>query len=206
MRMVAPSKVPTTCDQVFSGSVGPSSVRSAPAALRSRNLATPPSRKSMYWLLAQPSTVFSRIPPFCEALGRTQASTETALRISRLGALGTVTVTDPEKAAAVSPLIAPGWPRTTPGSYTPASPLPLESAATLLVVGSPSRQNPAGRSDSRPAVMPASSAPSAQLTVCPWVLQLPWLTVAAPALSPAARVTCSVTLVARAGPLLVSAY
>ena len=88
----------------------------------------------MYWLLAQPPTVFSRIPPFCDALGRTQASTETALRISRLAAAGTVTVTDPEKAAAVSPLIAPGWPRLTPGSYTPARPLPLESAATLLVL------------------------------------------------------------------------
>src|SRR6266850_836997 len=206
MRIVVPSKVPTTCDQLFSTSVGPSTVCRSPAALRRRNLATPASRKSMYWLLAQPSTVFSRIPPFCDALGRTQASTETALRMSRLVALGTVTVTEPEKAAAVSPLIAPGWPRRTPWSYTPARPLPLESAATLLVGASPSRQNPAGRSDSRPAVIPASSAPSAQLTVCPWVLQLPWLTVAAPALSPAASVTCSVTLVARAGPLLVSAY
>src|SRR2546430_4910997 len=206
MRIVAPSKVPTTCDQLFSGSAGPSSVRSAPAALRSRNLATPPSRKSMYWLLAQPSTVFSRIPPFCEALGRTQASTETALRISRLAALGTVTVTDPEKAAAVSPAIAPGWPRRTPGSYTPLRPLPLEAAATLLDAASPSRQNPLGRSASSPAVIPASSTPRAQLTVWPWVLQLPWLTVAAPALSPAARVTTRVTPLARAGPLLVSAY
>src|SRR5882762_7395302 len=206
MRIVVPSKVPTTCDQVFSGSAGPSRVRSAPAALRSRNLATPPSRKSMYWLLAQPSTVFSRIPPFCEVLGRTQASTETALRMSRLVALGIVTVTDPEKAAAVSPLIAPGWPRSTPWSYTPERPLPLESAATLLEAGSPRRQKPAGRSARSPAVIPASSTPSAQLTVCPCVLQLPWVTVAAPALSPAASVTCSVTLVARAGPLLVSAY
>src|SRR6266849_4740476 len=204
MRMVAPSKVPTTCDQVFSGSVGPSMVSRACVAVRTRNLATPPSRKSMYWLLAQPSTVFSRIPPFCDVLCRTQASTETALRISRLAALGTVTVTDPEKAAAVSPLAAPGWPRTTPGSYTPASPLPLESAATLLVVGSPSRQNPAGRSAISPAVMPASSTPSAQLTVCPAVLQLPWLTVAVPGVSPAGRVTARVPPVARAGPLLVS--
>jgi len=32
-----------------------------------------------------------------------------------------------------------------------------------------------------------------QLTVCPLVLQLPWLTVAAPALSPAANVTTKVT-------------
>src|SRR2546430_16460659 len=117
MRIVAPSKVPTTCDQLFSGSAGPSRVRSAPAALRSRNLATPPSRKSMYWLLAQPSTVFSRIPPVCEALGRTQASTETALRISRLAALGTVTGADPEKAPAGAPAERPGLPPRRAGAY-----------------------------------------------------------------------------------------
>src|SRR2546429_435614 len=109
MRMVAPSKVPTTCDQLFTPSAGPSTVRSGPAA-------------------------------------------------------------------------------------------------SLELAASPRRQHPLGRSARSPAVPPASSTPSAQLTVCPWVLQLPWLTVAAPALSAAARVTTSVAPVARAGPLLVSAY
>src|SRR5438132_945237 len=83
-RSVVPSKVPTRCVHVFSGSVGPFTGRSAPLAVRTRNFATPASRKSMYWLFAQPLTLFSKMPPFCPAkVGRPQASTDTAFLSAR---------------------------------------------------------------------------------------------------------------------------
>src|SRR5207253_7794666 len=59
-RSVVPSKVPTRCVHVFSGSVGPFTGSSAPLAVRTRNFATPASRKSMYWLFTQPLTEIGR--------------------------------------------------------------------------------------------------------------------------------------------------
>src|SRR6266567_2324958 len=114
----------------------------------------------MYWLLTEPLMVFSKIPPFCPvALGRTQASTETAPERSSAAAGDSTTPAPPPKIAAVSPLIAPGW-------YVPASPLPLASAAVVAPGASPRRQYPLGRSESTcGALGPASSAPSAQLSV-----------------------------------------
>src|SRR5712691_7681194 len=108
-RRVVPSKVPTTCDQVLMGSTGPSTGGSAPLVVRPRNFTTPASTRSMYWLLTQPFTVFSKIPPFCPAaVGRAQASTETELARSSSGDAGTTTAgPEPEKVAAVSPLWAP---------------------------------------------------------------------------------------------------
>src|SRR2546423_10389974 len=52
--------------------------------------------------------------------------------------------------------------------------------------------------------MLTSSVPSAQLVTWPLVLQLPWLGVAVPATRPEPSVTCTVPLLARAGPLLLS--
>ena len=100
----------------------------------------------MYWLFTQPFTVFSKMPPFCPAaVGRTHASTETALVSSSRGLAATVIVAPlPLNVAAVSPLSAPGCPSATPGSTAPTCPLPLASAAVVLPAGSPRRQNPLG--------------------------------------------------------------
>ena len=100
----------------------------------------------MYWLFTQPFTVFSKMPPFCPAaVGRTHASTETALVSSSRGLAATVIVAPlPLNVAAVSPLSAPGCPSATPGSTAPTRPLPLASAAVALPAGSPTRQNPLG--------------------------------------------------------------
>src|SRR6266566_7458480 len=145
-RSVVPSKVPTRCVHVFSGSVGPFTGRSAPLAVRTRNFAAPASRNSMYWLFTQPFTVFSKMPPFCPAaVGRAQASTDTALVSSSRGLAETVLAAPlPLNVAAVSALVAPGWPRLTPESTAPTSPLPLASAAVVLPTGSPRRQNALG--------------------------------------------------------------
>src|SRR5207253_8934848 len=134
--------VPTRCVQVLCGRVGPSTGRRAPLVVRTRSFATPASRKSMYWLLTQPFTVFSKTAPFCPAdVGRTQASTDTAFARSST-ALGPTVIAgpEPEKVAAVSPATAPGWPRLTPASNAPAMPLPLASRATGLPAGYTSRQ------------------------------------------------------------------
>src|SRR5438477_2845529 len=209
MRSALPSNVPTRCDQLFSGSVGPSTQRSwFPAAVRTRNFATPDSRRSMYWLFTQPFRVFSKMPPFCPAaVGRTQASTETVLVRSRTaGGVTVIAGPEPGNVAAVSPLIAPGCPKVTPASTAAERPLPLASAALVLPAGSPKRQNPLGWSVSTCWVGPPTSmAPSAQLVTWPLVLQLPWLGVAAPATRPEPSVTCTVPALARAGPLLLSA-
>src|SRR3989442_5871052 len=100
----------------------------------------------MYWLLTQPFTVFSKIPPFWDAcVGRTQASTETGPDRSSTALAGTTTAgPEPGKVAAVSPLTAPGWPRGTPASTVPARPLPLASAALVLPPASPRRQKALG--------------------------------------------------------------
>src|SRR5439155_5502069 len=98
------------CHHVLSASAGPSTGSSAPLAVRTRNFATPASRKSMYWLLTQPFTVFSKTAPFCPAdVGRTQASTDTAFARSST-TLGATVIAGPEpgKVAAVSPATAPG--------------------------------------------------------------------------------------------------
>ena len=71
----------------------------------------------MYWLFTAPPTVFSKIPPFCPAtLGRTQASTEKAPRRSSAPDAGSATPPPGPKPAALSPGIAPGCARVTPGS------------------------------------------------------------------------------------------
>src|SRR5438477_7321022 len=208
MRSALPSNVPTRCDQLFSGSVGPSTQRSwFPAAVRTRNFATPDSRRSMYWLFTQPFRVFSKMPPFCPAaVGRTQASTETVLVRSRTaGGVTVIAGPEPGNVAAVSPLIAPGCPKVTPASTAAERPLPLASAALVLPAGSPKRQNPLGWSVSTCWVGPPTSmAPSAQLVTWPLDEQLPWLEEAAPGVSPAGRATCSDPFVARAGPVFAS--
>src|SRR5258706_2204121 len=201
-RSVAPSKVPTRCVQLFSAGAGPLRVTSVPAVLR-RNFARPPSRNSRYCVFSVPFTVFSRIPPFCPAtLGRTQASTLKAPR--RSSPLDAGMVRAPlENAAALSSLTAPGWPRVTPDSYVPESPLPLASAATLPTL-SPRRQNPAGRSASSwPNVTPTPSVPSAQLSVLV-PLQLPWLTALDSSVASGGSDSVSVAALASAGPVLVS--
>src|SRR5207244_2262405 len=82
----------------------------------------------------------------------------------------------------------------------------LASTALVDPAGSPRRQYPAGWSASTSAGAPASSTPSAQLSVCALVLQLPWLTLAAPGLSSGGSCRVSVVALARAGPLLVRAH
>src|SRR5439155_7659950 len=125
---------------------GPFTGRSAPLAVRTRNFATPASRNSMYWLFTEPFTVFSNLPPFCPArVGRALASTDTALVSTSRGLAATVIAGPvPGKVAAVSALVAPAWPRLTPESTVPTSPLPLASAAAVLPAGSPRRQNALG--------------------------------------------------------------
>src|SRR5439155_1767245 len=92
--------------------------------------------------------------------------------------------------AAVSPLIAPGCLKLTPGSTAPVRLLPLASSALLLPAASPRRQKPNGRSVNTCWVGPPTSiAPSAQLVTWPLDTQLPWLEVAEPGVSPAGMAT-----------------
>src|SRR2546425_2320614 len=83
--------------------------------------------------------------------------------------------------------------------------LPLVSAAVVAPAGSPSRQYPAGPSESSRSGTPRSSGPRAQLT---WELvrvQLPWLAVAAVAPISGGRFRVRFTALEGAGPLFCTA-
>src|SRR3989442_1829304 len=144
------------------------------------------------------------MPPFWPAaVGRTQASTETALATSST-VLGAPTngARVPGKVAAVSPLTAPGCPNVTPESTATVRPFPLASAAVVLPGGSPRRQNPIGRS-ARSCCLPppASITPSPQPRIWPLHVHVPWLGVASPRARPAGNASCPLLPVAPAGPL-----